>query len=162
CIYYGVPPSPKAPSSTPRPSFVGFFYWSAGLALLYAALDQGQRLDWWGSGVFTALAAAGIFLVTSSAARGWRRPNLFVDLPYLWQWNTMLLALGLFAFRFVLLATILIVPQSLSVRGLDAGQFGQAVLWTATAQLGLGVFAAYLLNKGADSRFVMAIGFAMI
>ena len=41
--------------SGPKPSFAGFLYASAGLALLFAALDQGQRLDWWRSGVFTAL-----------------------------------------------------------------------------------------------------------
>lgn len=162
CVYYGIPPSPNAPRSTAAPSFVGFFYTSAGFALLYAALDQGQRLDWWRSGVFAALFAAGAFLLLCGVARRLRRPNMFVDLPYLWQWNTMLLALALSAFRFVLLATILIVPQSLSVRGLDAGQLAPAVVWTAVAELVLAVFAAHLLNKGLDSRLVMGIGFALI
>src|SRR5258706_6692332 len=43
CIYYGIPRSPRPSRSGPAPSFIGFFYASAGLALLFAALDQGQR-----------------------------------------------------------------------------------------------------------------------
>jgi DHA2 family multidrug resistance protein len=46
------------------------------------------------------------------------------------------------------------------VRGLDAAQFGPAVLWTAVAEVALASFAAFLLNRGLDSRLLMAIGFA--
>src|SRR5262249_54615956 len=35
-------------------------------------------------------------------------------------------------------------------------------LWTAVAELCLGVVAALLLGKGLDSRLVMAIGFAIV
>ena len=162
CIYYGIPASPAKPRSGPAPSFVGFFYASAGLALLFAALDQGQRLDWWRSGVFTALVTAGVFLLVCAVVRRLRSPNPLVDLPYLRKWNTILLGFGLYAFRFCLLATIIIIPQSLSVRGLDAAQLGSAVLWTAVAELVLAVVAAQLLNKGLDSRLLMAFGFATI
>jgi MFS transporter, DHA2 family, multidrug resistance protein len=160
CIYYGIPRSPRPTRSGPAPSFIGFFYASAGLALLFAALDQGQRLDWWRSGEFTALFSAGTFLLLCAAVRRLRAPNPLVDLPYLRNWNTVILGFGLYAFRFCLLATIVIIPQSLSVRGLDAAQFGPAVLWTAVAELGLAVVAAQLLNRGIDSRLLMAFGFA--
>jgi DHA2 family multidrug resistance protein len=160
CVYYGVPaPRRRAPAG-PKPSFAGFLYFSAGIALLFAALDQGQRLDWWRSGLFTALVASGTFLVGCAIVRRMRAPNPLIDLPYLRQWNTIVLAVALFAFRFLLLATALVIPQSLSVRGLDAAQFGPAVLWTAVAEMVLTVFAAYLLSKGLDSRLSMAFGFA--
>ena len=162
CVYYGIPASPKAQSSTGAPSFVGFFFASAGAALLFAALDQGQRLDWWRSGVFNGLVTAGTFLVLCAIVHRLRRPNPFVDVPYLGQWNTVLLGVALMAFRFVLLATIIVIPQSLSVRGLDAGQLAPAVLWTAVPELVLAFFAAHLLNKGVDSRLVMGMGFAAI
>ena len=160
CIYYGIPRSPRPTRSGPAPSFIGFFYASAGLALLFAALDQGQRLDWWRSGVFTALVAAGTFLLLCAVARRLRAPNPLVDLPYLRNWNTVILGFGLYAFRFCLLATIVIIPQSLSVRGLDVAQTGPAVLWTAVAEVALAAIVAHLLNKGVDSRLLMAIGFA--
>jgi len=160
CIYYGIPKSSGPPRSGHAPSFVGAFYASAGLALLFAALDQGQRLDWWRSGVFTSLFTSGAFLLICGVVRRLRAPNPLVDLPYLRKWNTIILGIGLYAFRFSLLATIIIIPQSLSVRGLDAAQLGPAVLWTAVAEVVLASFAAYLLNRGLDSRLLLAIGFA--
>ena len=162
CVYFGVPEAKRPAASGPKPSFAGFLYLSAGLALLLAALDQGQRLDWWRSGVFTALVASGVFFVSCAIVRRLRAPNPLVDLPYLRQWNALALALGLFSFRFMLLATALVIPQSLSFRGLDAAQFGPAVLWTAVPEMVVAVFAAHLLNKGLDSRLLMATGFATI
>src|SRR5262249_17768275 len=92
CVYYGIPPSRRPQPSGQRPSFAGFLYASAGLALIYAALDQGQRLDWWRSGLFTALVATGTFFLLCALVRRLRRPNPFVDLPYLVKWNTVALA----------------------------------------------------------------------
>jgi DHA2 family multidrug resistance protein len=162
CVYYGIPASARPKAAGPRPSFAGFLYASAGLALLFAALDQGQRLDWWRSGVFTALVAAGTFFLLCALIRRLRRPNPLVDLPFLRKWNTLVLGFGVFAFRFCLLATALVIPQTLAVRGFDAAQLGPAVLWTAIPELCLALFAAHLLNKGLDSQLLMASGFAVM
>jgi DHA2 family multidrug resistance protein len=162
CIFFGIPPSPKPQTNKQPPSFVGFLYLSAGFALLFAALDQGERLDWWRSGTFTALIATGVFLLLCTLIRRLRSPNFLVDLPYLRQWNTILLGVALFTFRFALLATIIIIPQSLSVRGLDASQFGPSVLWTASFELVLAFVGALLLSKGLDSRLLLAVGFAAV
>ena len=162
CAYYGIPASSRPRPSGPPPSFAGFLYASAGLALLFAALDQGQRLDWWRSGVFTALFATGSFFLLCALIRRFWRANPLVDLPFLRNWNTLVLGFGIFAFRFCLLATALVIPQTLAVRGFDAAQFGPAVLWTAVPELCLAFFAAHLLNKGLDSRLLMASGFAVM
>jgi MFS transporter, DHA2 family, multidrug resistance protein len=161
-VCYGIPASPRPKPSGPAPSFAGFLYASAGLALLFAALDQGQRLDWWRSSVFTALFTTGIFFLLCALIRRLRQPNALVDLPFLRKWNTLALGFGVFAFRFCLLATALVIPQTLAVRGLDAAQLGPAVLWTAIPELALAFFAAHLLNKGLDSRLLMASGFAIM
>jgi DHA2 family multidrug resistance protein len=162
CIYFGIPPSPKPKSNKKPPSFAGFFYLSAGFSLLFAALDQGQRLDWWRSGLFTALVAGSVFFLLCALLRRVRGPNPLVDLPYLRNWNTILLALALFMFRFVLLGTIVIIPQSLSLRGLDPEQFGPAVLWTAVFELTVAFIGALLLYKGIASHLLMAIGFTAV
>jgi DHA2 family multidrug resistance protein len=162
CVYYGIPASARPRPSGPAPSFAGFLYASAGLALLFAALDQGQRLDWWRSGVFTALFTTGIFFLLCALIRRLRRPNPLVDLPFLRKWNTLVLGFGIFAFRFCLLATALVIPQTLAVRGFDAAQIGPAVLWTAIPELCLAFFAAHLLNRGLDPRLLMASGFAVM
>src|SRR5215469_11793089 len=162
CIYFGIPQSPKAQSKNEPPSFAGFLYLSTGFALLYAALDQGQRLDWWRSGLFNALITGAALFFLCGLGERLRRPNFLVDLPYLRNWNTILLGFALFSFRFVLLGTIVIIPQTLSVRGLDPEQLGPAVLWTAIFEFTLAFVAASLLYKGIDSHLLMAIGFTAV
>lgn len=162
CIYFGIPQSPKVESKKEPPSFAGFFYLSAGCALLYAALDQGQRLEWWRSGLFTAMFAGALFFLLCALLRRLRRPNFLIDLPYLRNWNTVLLAFALFMFRFVLLGTVIIIPLSLSVRGLDAEQYASSVFWTAVFELPLAFIGALLLYKGINANLLMAIGFTAI
>src|SRR6266404_1069540 len=162
CIHVGIPAAPATKRTGPAPSFAGFLYASASLALLFAALDQGERLDWWRSGLFNAIVAGGTFFLLLALIRRLKQPNPLVDMPYLRQWNTVLLGVGLFAFRFCLLATIIVIPQSLAARGLDAAQFAPAVVWTAVPELCLTFLAAQLLNKGADSHLIMAIGFTAV
>ena len=159
CIYHGIPPSPPASKHGTPPSFAGFLYGSAGFAMLFAALDQGQRLDWWHSGLFNALFWGGVLFLGISILRRMRRPNPLVDLPFLKQWNTVILGLALIVFRFCLLATIILVPQSLSIHGFEAAQIGPAVFWSAAPLLLLAFVAALLLLQGLDARFMMATGF---
>ena len=160
CVYYGIPAAPGRKKTGPAPSFAGFLYASAGFAMLYAALDQGQRLDWWRSGLFNALFFGAMVFLLGSLVRRLRSPNPLVDLPYLREWNTVLLGVALALFRFCLLATIVLVPQALSIHGFEASQIGPAVIWTAAPQLLIALIAALLLLQGLDSRVLMATGFA--
>ncbi|HUJ83753.1 MAG TPA: MFS transporter, partial [Candidatus Acidoferrales bacterium] len=100
CIYFGIPRAPARKKDGPAPSFVGFLYLSAGLALLFTAIQQGQRLDWWRSGIFNGLFWSGTLLLLCALLRRLRGPNPLVALPYLWKWNTLLLGTLLFWFRF--------------------------------------------------------------
>jgi DHA2 family multidrug resistance protein len=160
CIYYGIPAAPAGKKSGAAPSFAGFLYASAGFAMLFAALDQGERLDWWRSALFTALFVAGSFFLLCSLVQRLRGPNLLVDLPYLRQWNTLLLGVALILFRFNLLSTIILIPQSLAIHGFEADQIGPAVIWSAAPLLLTSFIAGLLLLAKFDSRLLMAIGFA--
>jgi DHA2 family multidrug resistance protein len=162
CIVRGIPPSPPKEERGPVPSFVGFLYGSAGFAMLYAALDQAQRLDWWRSGLFNGLFFGGLFFVGASILHRILGPNPLVDLPFLKQWNTIVLGLALIVFRFCLLATIVLVPQSLSIHGFEAYQIGPAVVWSAAPLLLLAFIAALLLVQGLDARLLMTAGFLCI
>ncbi len=162
CIHYGIPPSPARKSTGSPPSFVGFLYASAGFALLFAALDQGQRLDWWRSGLFNGLFFSAMIFLLATLVRRLRSPNPLVDLPYLRQWNTIMLGIGLGFFRFCLLATIILIPQALAIHGFEADQIGPAVVWTALPQFLIAFIAALLLLHELDSRFLMAVGFTCI
>ena len=161
CIYFGIPkPAAAAKKSGTPPSFAGFLYWSAGLAMLYAAIDQGERLDWWRSGLFNALLSGGTVFVVCALVSRLRMPNPLVAVPYLRQWNTILLGIGLFLFRFCLVATIILIPQSLAVHGFEAQQIGPAVIWSALPLLVVAFIAGLLLANKVDSRLLLAFGFA--
>lgn len=160
CIRYGIPAAPAGKKPAEAPSFAGFLYASAGFAMLFAAIDQGERLDWWRSGLFTALFYGGSLFLLWSLVRRLRGPNPLVDLPYLRQWNTLLLGVGLIFFRFNLLSTIILIPQSLAIHGFEADQIGPAVIWTAAPLLLTSLIAGLLLLAKFDSRLIMATGFA--
>jgi MFS transporter, DHA2 family, multidrug resistance protein len=157
CIYFGIPPMPPRKSG-PAPSFVGFLYLSAGLALVFAALQQGQRLDWWRSGEFNAWFWSGTFFLLCALVRRLRAPNPLVALPYLLKWNTILLGCLLFWFRFTLCTTIILVPQSLAIRGFEADQIGPAIIWSALPLVPIAFIAALLLLRKYDPRLLFAIG----
>lgn len=130
--------------------------------MLYAVMDQGERLDWWRSGVITALAVGGTFFLLCSLVRRLRSPNPLVDMPYLRQWNTILLGIGLFLFRFCLVTTIILVPQSLAIQGFEPDQIGPAVIWSAAPLLLFAFVAALLLLAKLDCRLLLASGFACV
>jgi DHA2 family multidrug resistance protein len=157
-IYYGIPKTSSAKRSGEAPSFAGFLYASAGLAMLLAACEQGERLDWWRSGVFNALVAGGVFFLLCALVRRLRGPNRLVALPYLIQWNILLLGLLLFWFRFTLCTTIILVPQALAIRGFEPDQIGPAIIWSAVPLIPLAFTAALLLLRKFDPRLLLAIG----
>jgi MFS transporter, DHA2 family, multidrug resistance protein len=158
CIYYGIPKASSAKKSGEAPSFAGFLYASTGLAMLLAALEQGERLDWWRSGVFNALFAAGTFFLLCALVRRLRGPNPLVALPYLLMWNTVLLGTLLFWFRFTPCTTIILVPQALAIRGFEPDQIGPAIVWSAIPLIPLALTAALLLLRKFDPRLLFAIG----
>jgi DHA2 family multidrug resistance protein len=159
CIYFGIPKAAAAKKSGPPPSFAGFLYWSAGLAALYAAIDQGERLDWWRSGLFNALFFGGAFLVVCAIVSRLRMPNPLIAVPYIRQWNTILLGIALFFFRFCLVSTIILIPQSLAIQGFVADEIGPAIIWSALPLIFIALIAGLLLANKLDARFLLASGF---
>jgi DHA2 family multidrug resistance protein len=83
-------------------------------------------------------------------------------MPYLRQWNTVLLGIGLFLFRFCLVTTIILVPQSLAIHGFEADQIGPAVIWSAIPLLLIAFIAALILLADIDPRLLLASGFVFM
>ncbi len=160
CIYFGIPAMPPRKENGPAPSFAGFLYLSFGLAMVFAALQQGERLDWWRSGVFNGWFWTGIFFLLCSLIRRLRGPNPLVALPYLLKWNTVLLGCLLFWFRFTLTTTIILIPESLAIRGFEPDQIGPAVIWSAVPLIPVAFIAGLLLLRKLDPRILFAVGLA--
>jgi DHA2 family multidrug resistance protein len=163
-IHFGIPwqPLPEPKEGQPRPNWRGFLYASLGFALLYTALDQGQRLDWFHSGTIVALTTSGVFLLLAAAARHLITPNPLINFRFLARRNTILLSGILFFFRFVMLGTVVAIPSYLaSVQSYRALQTGPVLLWVALPQCVLGLLAMYLLRH-IDARLVLTTGFALV
>jgi DHA2 family multidrug resistance protein len=162
CIYRAIPHPPPRTGPKPEISWRGFLYASLGLSLIYGALDQGERLNWLESGLIVAMLATGAFLILAAVVRRWVSPNPLVNLPYLWQRNTLLVGASLFSFRFVLLAIALLVPAFLgAIQGYRPLETGRVSLWVGGPQLVVGIITAWLMRR-VDSRLILAVGFAIV
>jgi DHA2 family multidrug resistance protein len=158
CIRYGVPPAEDGP----RPSWRGFLYASAGLSLIYGALDQGQRLDWWNSGIFAGMLTAGLALLLVALVRRYFQPNPLANLSFLNARNIAILALGIFFIRFSLLGPIIVIPGFLgAIQQYRPIQTGEVLAWVAAPQFIL-VWLAAIAAVFIQPRIVMAAGFATI
>jgi MFS transporter, DHA2 family, multidrug resistance protein len=163
-IYFGIPwqPLPKPKEGQPKPSWRGFFYASMGFALLYTALDQGQRLNWFHSGTIVGLTASGVFLLVTTVVRHYSQPNPLVNLQFLLHRNTLLLGVVLIFFRFTILTTVVIVPSYLSsVKGYLPLQTGPVLLWVALPQCIFGLLGIFSLRY-IDARLVLTCGFSLV
>jgi hypothetical protein len=95
-VHFDIPwqPLPKPQLEHPAPSWRGFLYASLGAAILYIALDQGQRLDWFHSSLIIGMTASVLLLVLAAFGRHFLLPNPLVHHQFLMRRNTLLLALG--------------------------------------------------------------------
>jgi MFS transporter, DHA2 family, multidrug resistance protein len=155
CVHIGVP---RQPLGGLRPSWRGFAYFSVGFSLLYGALDQGQRLYWFHSGTIVAMTIAGLVLVIASISRRLIQPNPTLNLSFLNTRNIVILALSIFVFRFVHLASVVLVPAFLgTIQGYRPLETGHALAWVAVPMLAVVWLVAFLIIH-ANSRLVMSVG----
>jgi DHA2 family multidrug resistance protein len=161
CFLLGTKPDAAAPAKI-KADWFGMIAGGLGLALIYAALDQGNRLDWLNSGLVCGLLAAGFTLLIGFVAHEWRHPSAVFELRVaLVDPRPRLLVLVAFV-RLTILATIYLVPQYLiTVRGFRAPEVGQTLIWVGAPQLALCALAAVLLRR-LDPRPLAAVGFFLI
>lgn len=159
CVYFGIP---RRPASDARPSWRGFAYFSLSLALLYGALDQGERLDWLNSGVIVAMSAAGIFLLGAAVVRRIVQPNPILNLSFLNTRNIILISLSIFFFKFEHLATIVLIPGFLAnIQQYRPLETGHALAWVAIPMFGVVWLVAAMIIR-TNSRLILTIGFTVV
>jgi DHA2 family multidrug resistance protein len=160
CVRFGVPR--QSVPAGPRPSWRGFAYFSLGLALLYGALDQGERLDWLHSGVIVAMVTAGLFLIGATLVRRMLQPNPIVNLAFLNSRNIIILASAIFVFRFLMLASLVLIPGFLgNIQRYRALETGQALAWVALPQFVVVWLVATIIIY-TNSRLILAVGLTVI
>ena len=134
----------------------------SGLALIYAALDQGNRLDWLNSGLMWGLLLAGALLLIAFYIHEARTARPLLNLKVVFG-APMPSQFMLIAFlRLTILSTAYLIPLYLgSVRGFRALEVGDTLIWIAAPQLIVCLLAALMLRR-SDPRLVASIGFVFI
>ena len=161
CLQFGVRPDPVNPARPP-PDIFGLASGGIGLALIYAALDQGNRLDWLHSGLICGLLCAGALLLVAFLVHEAVTPQPLVNLKVLFA-SPLPFQFILIAFlRLTILATAYLIPLYLgSVRGYRDLEIGETLIWIAVPQLVVCALAGFMLRR-TDARLVTSIGFLFI
>jgi len=161
CLHFGAPKDLAHPKPPPADLF-GLATCGLGLALIYAALDQGNRLDWLNSGLVCGLLGAGVTLLAAFLLHERRAAHPFVNLKVLFSPPLPRLLVLIAFLRLTILSTAYLIPQFLgAVRGFRALQVGQTLVWIAAPQLIFCPLAALMLRR-SDPRLVSSIGFIFV
>jgi DHA2 family multidrug resistance protein len=161
CFNWGSEPEPPNPAP-PMPDRFGLVTSGMGLALIYAALDQGNRVDWLNSGLIVGLLAAGIILVAGFIEHERRSPQPFINLKVVVSLPMLRLLAGVAFLRLTILSTAYLIPQFLgAVRSFRALEVGETMIWIAAPQLITCALAAVMLRR-MDPRVVASLGFILI
>jgi len=160
CLKWGITQSPI--TVRPPPDVYGVVSGGAGLALIYAVLDQGNRLDWLNSGLVWGLLLAGLLLLAAFFVHEatTARPLLNLKVAFAAPLPRLI---ALIAFlRLTILATSYLIPLYLgSVRGYRALEVGSTLRWIAAPQI-IFCLAAALILRRTDARLVASVGFILI
>jgi DHA2 family multidrug resistance protein len=161
CLHFGAPRDTPAAHPPPADIF-GLATCGIGLALIYAGLDQGNRLDWLNSGLVWGLIGAGAVLLAGFLIHERRAADPFVNLRVLFAGPLPRLLVLVAFLRLTILSTAYLIPQYLgAVRGFRALQVGDTLVWIAAPQLIFCPLAALMLRR-TDPRLVSSIGFIFI
>ena len=162
CIHFGMPRQPINRDLLKTADWAGILFAALGFSLLYAALDQGNRLDWLNSGLINALLLGGVLLLVAFVVQELTSPRPWINLRYAAAGNIPLLFLLITFFRFTILSTTYIIPQFLTtVENYRAIEVGGVLLYIALPQFLIAPVVATIL-RFVEPRLPLALGFALI
>jgi DHA2 family multidrug resistance protein len=150
------------PAPPPMADRFGLAASSLGLALIYAGLDQGNRLDWLNSGLVCGLLASGVLLVGVFFIHERFHPHPFIDTKVAFAPPLPRLLINVAFLRLTILSTAYLIPQYLiTVRGFRSVEVGETLIWIAAPQIIICLIAAVMLRR-LDPRLVASFGYILI
>lgn len=145
-----------------RTDWTGILYAGIGFGLVYAGLDQGNRLDWFHSGTVNGLLLGGALLVLAFLAHEGRAEYPLIHLRVLVEPNIAVPSIMISIFGFGVMATSYVLPDYLTrVQGLRALEISDALYWVALPQIVLVPLVALLVQR-IEARLLLVFGFAVI
>jgi DHA2 family multidrug resistance protein len=162
CVWFGVPREKPNLALCSELDWPGLIYAGLGFSLLYAGLDQGNRLDWVRNGTINGLLISGGMLTLLFVLRELWTPRPFVNIRLIVGEDLPVLLALLSGFRFIILSTAYIIPTYLqTVQNFRELQVGAVLLWIALPQIVIVLPLGALLRR-VDARWVLAFGTILI
>ena len=158
-VYLGTPPEPVNREVLEGADWGGMLLLGAGVSMIYAGLDQGNRLDWLESGTVAALLIGGgvlcvLFLINETLVR---RPWAHVSVLFSRNVGLSLIIIVLYALTS--LSNSSLVPNFLgNVVLLRPEQTGELLLTYGALPMFVLVPVSLFLLKHFDPRGVMIVG----
>ena len=162
-VRLGMPLQPLRPDLVRTSDWGGLLLCGAGLAMIYAGLDQGNRLDWLNSGTVVGLLLGGAALLAAFAVHEALQPEPWIRGPVLVRRAPVLLGCTLALFITSTLSGLIVLPYYMNnVLGFRSLQIGQALIWAALPPLVALPAAVALLRRGVDPRLMIGFGTALM
>jgi DHA2 family multidrug resistance protein len=160
CLYWGAKNLP--PPANIHRDIYGLLSCGTGFAVVYAALDQGNRVDWTNSGLFWGLSLAGMLLLVCFVVHELTTEFPWIDFKAALRWPMPLLLGNVALLRLCILTTAYLIPYYLGgVRGYRALQVGDTLIWIAAPQLIICALAALMLRR-LDPRITAVLGLCLV
>jgi MFS transporter, DHA2 family, multidrug resistance protein len=160
-VYLGTPPEPVNRKLLRDADWGGMLLLGTSVSMIYAGLDQGNRLDWLGSGTVVALLAGGAvlfigFLINEALAKEpWAHVNV------LFSRNVGLALFGILLYTSTSLSNSSLVPNFLATVGdLRPEQTGTLLLAYGALPMVVLVPLSIWLLRHFDPRTVVVLGFS--
>jgi MFS transporter, DHA2 family, multidrug resistance protein len=161
-VFIAMPRRPIDRQALARSDWPGIIYAGLGFALIYAAVDQGNRIDWLNSGLICGLLLSGGLLIVAFFVHEARAEFPLVHLTVLRRRYVAIPALLISIYGFGSTATAYVLPDYLTrIQGLRDLQIGDTLNWIALPQFVIVPLGALLL-RWIDARIMLLVGFAMI
>jgi len=162
-IYLGAPKEPVEVGRLKTADWGGMLLLGSAITLVYIALDQGNRLNWFGSGTVVSLFAAGavlliLFLINEAVVQDpWAHASVLASRNLILGLSTIV------AYVAASTTSFLLIPGFLeTVAGLRPVEIGDLYIPAAILPLFCTVPIAAAFLYRFDARWGLAIGFSLM
>jgi MFS transporter, DHA2 family, multidrug resistance protein len=160
-VYLGTPPEPVNRNLLRDADWGGMLLFGTSVAMIYAGLDQGNRLDWLGSGTVVALLSGGAVLFVVFVVNEFLVREPWAHVNVLFSRNVGLSLLAIVLYALTSLANSTLVPNFLAtIGGLRPEQTGTLLLAYGALPVVVLLPLSIWLLRHFDTRAVAVLGFS--
>ena len=158
-VYLGTPREPVNKVLLGDADWGGMLLLGTGVSMIYAGLDQGNRLDWLGSGTVMALLVGGGLLCVAFLINEMMVREPWAHINVLFARNIGLSLIVILLYTLASLSNSSLVPNFLSlVGGLRPEQTGTLLMVCGALPMFVMVPVSIFLLRHVDPRFVLVVG----